>query len=122
MYTLVHIDPDITDPHYGTTERPWMQWLVTNIPLGRVDMGRVVVPYGHAISGFGENHRVLFLLYRQTKWLINTNPFLYTPLCTDVGYRERYDMLDNLAEVCYVFFFFDISYSTLKGDIFYSTV
>ncbi|XP_072033604.1 uncharacterized protein [Amphiura filiformis] len=88
LYTLLKIDV-IPDPHVATPEKPFIFWMVTNIPLGRVAMGNTVIPYMGAVP-FTETIRPQFMLYKQGKRRrLQINPFLYTPECADIGYRER---------------------------------
>ena len=88
MYTLVKFELGY-DPRYATPGKPFVNWMVTNILMGNVDLATTVIPYFAAIPLFG-TYRPQLMLYKQTKRLpLRINPFRYTPLCTDIGYRER---------------------------------
>ncbi|XP_072032898.1 uncharacterized protein C56G2.4-like [Amphiura filiformis] len=86
-YTLLQF---IWAPNFAeisSPERPFMKWMVTNIPFGRVDMGNTVLPYFAPVLTT-LTVRPQTMLYKQTK-RVRINPFQYTPDCTDAAALDR---------------------------------
>ena len=74
------IDPDITSPDVGTTEKPLAHWLVINIPNGRIEQGETVLSYRGSQPPAGQTHGYQFLLYQQ-QGMLNVDPSDYNPDC-----------------------------------------
>lgn len=75
MYTLLFVSPDIVVPEAGTSDRPILRWMVTNIKNGSVANGDTVLDYLNFVPLTGPQFH-FFLLYEQTGHIPNGQSFL----------------------------------------------
>ncbi|XP_078573834.1 phosphatidylethanolamine-binding protein 1-like [Branchiostoma floridae x Branchiostoma japonicum] len=93
MFTILMVDPDTPSADVGTTEKPLLHMLITNITNSDPSTGAVLDPYrGPMPPPCSGDHTYHYLLLRQTAALSLTVDDLpqYTPDCT----------LANLAGRC----------------------
>ncbi|CAH1230492.1 PEBP1 [Branchiostoma lanceolatum] len=92
MFTILMVDPDTPSAEVGTTEKPLLHMLITNITNTDPSTGAVLNPYGGPMpppcSG---DHTYHYLLLRQAAALSLTVDDLpgYTPDCTNPGLIGR---------------------------------
>lgn len=93
MYTLVMVDP------YGTTakrSRPYINWMVLDIPHGNVNDGLTVREYrGPQPSRYSGVHTYYFLLYKQMTNMNTASVSSYTTTCSRCTFDINKFVTDN---------------------------